>query len=303
MSFALTPEDHLCIGHAYTQTGVYTVTVKITDSEGRLGSTSHTISVDAIQLQTNPLDDTQQDLAIGGTIGNDTLVVQSGGYAGAIAVSLNGSSLGSFVPTGRILGFGQAGDDDLQIAGSINLAAWLYGGMGNDRLKGGSGDDLLVGEAGDDLLVGNNGRDLLIGGLGSDRIVGNADDDILIAGHLVYADQAHAEHNLALSSIMREWNSGHLLGDKTANLQGLRTDRESAFDLRENGQYFLKTSGADATVFDDDARDLLTGCEGIDWFFANYVYGQDDARLDKITDLHDTEFAADLEYIYSDVSE
>src|SRR5262249_57657672 len=89
---------------------------------------------------------------------------------------------GRFNPPGRIIAYGYAGNDDIQVANSIPLSAWLYGGDGNDRLRGGSGPNVLLGGAGDDLLVGGSGRDLLIGGRGADRLVGNSEDDILIGG-------------------------------------------------------------------------------------------------------------------------
>src|SRR4051794_4087646 len=101
---------------------------------------------------------------VGGTQGNDTIVFTPGGNAGDVAVSLNGKSLGTFHPTSRLVAYGYGGDDDIQVAGSISLPAWLYGGDGNDRLKGGSGNNVLLGGAGDDLLVGGSSRDLLIGG-------------------------------------------------------------------------------------------------------------------------------------------
>src|SRR5213078_1254620 len=98
----------------------------------------------------------------------------------------NGTDLGTFQPTGRIIVNGLAGNDDIQVAGGVTVSCWLDGGDGNDRLKGGSGNNVLLGGAGDDLLVGGNDRDILIGGTGADRIVGNAADDILVAGVTAY---------------------------------------------------------------------------------------------------------------------
>src|SRR5207249_2896173 len=77
---------------------------------------------------------------------------------------------------------GQAGDDDIRVSGSITLAAWLYGGDGNDRLEGGAGDNVLLGGDGDDTLIGGTGRNLLIGGRGVDHLAGNGGDDLLIGG-------------------------------------------------------------------------------------------------------------------------
>ena len=115
-------------------------------------------------------------------------------------VARSTAEVARFSPTGRIVAFGGAGDDDIQVAGNISLPAWLYGEAGNDRLKGGASNDVLLGGAGDDFLAGDSGRDLLIGGTGADRILGNAGDDILIAGTTDFdANEA------ALALIMQEW--------------------------------------------------------------------------------------------------
>jgi Ca2+-binding RTX toxin-like protein len=198
------------------------------------------------------------------------------------------------------MAFGQAGNDDIQVAGSIALRAWLYGDDGHDRLKGGAGHDILLGGVGDDLLVGNSGRDLLIGGAGADRIVGNADDDILIAG-----TTAFDANDQALCAIMDEWTSGREYAQRCANLRGTGTGTD--FANRRNGNVFLMNGdefpGAVATVHDDNAEDTLTGSSGQDWFFANLFLdqGDDAARKDKITDLHAAEFALDIDFINSDV--
>ena len=62
----------------------------------------------------------------------------------------------------------------------------------------------------------------------------------------------------------------------------------------ENDNVFLKTEGPDPTVFDDAARDLLTGSSGLDWF----IFNSDE---DKATDLSDAEFEDALNFILSDV--
>ena len=150
----------------------------------------------------------------------------------------------------------------------------------------------LIGGAGDDLLTGGKGRNLMIGGLGSDRLVGNANDDILISGFTAYDD-----NEVALQAILDEWTSARTYAERTANLLG--SGAGSSFASRLNGDFFLKS---DDTVYDDNAKDTLTGCSGRDWFFANVSLNGDDAtRKDEITDLSASEFAEDLDFIYSDL--
>jgi Ca2+-binding RTX toxin-like protein len=219
------------------------------------------------------------DMIVYGTAGNDTIVFSPVGNAGDIAVSLNGVSLGTGHPTGRLIAYGGGGDDDIQVAGSISVPAWLYGGDGNNVLVGGAGDNVLVGGAGDDLLVGGSGRDLLIGGTGADRMIGNGGDDILIGGTTSYDADA-----VALGAIMAEWTSNHDYATRVANL----TDQTASagFLVRLNDAYFLLDQGSGQTVFNDSGTDMLTGSAGSDWFFAG--------TADKITDLTKT----DQEFIF-----
>ena len=91
--------------------------------------------------------------------------------------------------------------------------------------------------------------------------------DLLIAGRTAFDNNEDA-----LCAIMAEWTSTRSFADRVANLRG------AGNGPRLNGNYFLKTTGPDATVFDDGAADRLTGGAGSDWFFIGLG--------DIITDLH-----------------
>src|SRR5207342_2024496 len=99
-----------------------------------------------------------------------------------VTVKINGTVWGTFQPTGRIIVYGLAGDDDIQASGSTGIPVWLDGGDGNDRLNGGNGGNVLLGGAGNDYLLGGSGRDVMIGGTGADQLVGNGGDDLMIGG-------------------------------------------------------------------------------------------------------------------------
>jgi Ca2+-binding RTX toxin-like protein len=226
----------------------------------------------------DPGDPSQTALLIGGTTASDAIQITS--VADSAQVVVNGASLGTFSSTSRIIVRAGAGDDDVQVAGSVAVSAWLYGETGHDRLKGGAGNDVLSGGAGNDLLVGGGGRDLLLGGLGADRLVGNADDDILIAGSTEF-DAIDA----ALCGIMAEWTSA---ADYATRVNHLRGNLPSGL----NGSVLLNEN----TVHDDGVRDVLTGSSGQDWFLFN-ADGDNDALRDLITDLHAQEFANDIDFI------
>jgi Ca2+-binding RTX toxin-like protein len=171
-------------------------------------------------------------------------------------------------PDGLIQAYGDVGDDHLEVGIFQTNPAWLFGGDGNDRLIGGAGNDVLDGGPGRDYLRGRLGRDLLIGGQGRDRLFGGFGDDILIGGSLTFE-----QTDQALAAIMREWTSSRSFRQRLSNLSGDASGR--TFDRRANGDFFLMTNCADATVQDDGDRDRLRGDFGRDWYFAKL----DDDRI------------------------
>jgi Ca2+-binding RTX toxin-like protein len=235
-----------------TISDIYTVQFTVTDDDLGATTVSKTVTVTPTLQQGG-------NLLVGGSSEADAITLGPGDVAGV---------------TGTITIYAGAGDDDIQVAGSISVPVWIYGGPGNDRLKGGGGNDVLIGGDGDDLLVGGGGRDLLIGGSGADRLVGNADDDILIAGLLTTQN-----NDAALTAIMAEWTSSQTYSQRVASLQS---------------SYLT----ADVTVLDDNAVDVLTGSTGQDWFLFNND-GQGGSAKDKVTDLGASEFASDLDWINS----
>jgi PKD repeat protein len=255
--------------HAYTATGTYTVTVSVRDDDGGVVSFAAPVEIKVIEMQADPNDPTKTTLAVGGTTGDDDIEIDTG----SVQVFLGGVSLGSYHPTGSITVFAQDGDDDVRVAGSVALPAWLYGGAGNDRLKGGAGHDVLLGGDGDDLLVGGQGRDFLIAGAGADRVVGNADDDVMIAGTTAYDDD-----RLALGLLRGVW----LDPDRTA------ADRIAALQSPSTLPGGVRLDSA--TVFHDESADVMTGSSGNDWFLL-------DTSRDRATDMTDDAFDPDREFI------
>ena len=112
------------------------------------------------------------------------------------------------------------------------------------------------------------------------RIIGNAGDDILIAGMTSFD-----RNDLALNSIMKEWR---------------RTDADFATrvsHLKNGGGLNLSYSLTDVTVQDDHAEDMLTGCDGNDWFLFNS--DGDGGVKDKVTDLatFEAKYALDIDWL------
>jgi peptidoglycan/xylan/chitin deacetylase (PgdA/CDA1 family) len=248
----------VAVGHVFTRSGTYTVQVTATNKDGVSSTAAQTVAVTALALQTDPFDPTKVDLVVGGTTGDDVIEIKPAG-CGAVRVLFGGVSKGVFAPTGRLVVFGQAGDDALLVSSAVTLPAWLYGGAGNNLLKGGSGNNVLVGGPGNDVLIGGRGRDLLIGGGGSDLLISLSGSDILIAGTTAYdANEA------GLGAIMAEWTSADSFATRVTDL----TNPRGALAGRLNGNYFLLAGGPGQTVFNDGATDILIGGPSPDLFFA-----------------------------------
>ena len=213
----------------------------------------------SLTQETDSLNPDERSLVVTGTPGNDQILFNpGGGQGGSVKVLVNNLPQGVFSPTGRLIAYGMGGDDDIEVAGGVTLPAWLFGGTGNTRLKGGGGNNVLIGGGGDNVLIGGAGRDLLIGGSGASTLNAGGGEDILIAGTTAYdANEA------ALNAIMAEWTSDDSYATRIANLSGTGTGP------RSNGNYFLIASGPNATVFGNNATDVVNGGAGLDWFFVD----------------------------------
>ncbi|HMC12390.1 MAG TPA: hypothetical protein VKH44_13915, partial [Pirellulaceae bacterium] len=206
------------------------------------------------------------DMVVVGTAGNDQILFDPGTLPGEVVGRLNGAIVSRFIPTGKIVAYGGAGDDNIQVAGSIALPAWLYGEAGNDRLNAGNGGSLLIGGEGNDRLLGGGGRDVMIGGNGADSLIGNNSDDILVAGFTTMDDRSTAGHEEFWGDVIAEWNSSRTFNERVNNL---RDGTGSA--IPSNNGSFLKLN---VTVLDDmfgDEIDFLNGAAGEDWLIFSMV--------------------------------
>jgi Ca2+-binding RTX toxin-like protein len=245
-SVTLLPDDPLTVSHVYAAEGTYTVTVTATDKDGGVSDpATHVIEVKAAGILPDPTDPTKTALYVGGTTGNDKIKILPVGSSGAYEVFVNGVSKGTFSPTGRIIIFGQAGNDSIDVPNTVSLPVEMYGGAGDDRLSSGAGDDLLVGGDGADELFGGSGRDILIGGAGLDRLTGNAGDDVLVGSATVYDADFDALH-----ALQAEWRRTDL------GFAGRVTHLQLGGGL--NGPVKLDAT----TLIDDLVTDLLTGSSG-----------------------------------------
>jgi Bacterial Ig domain/RTX calcium-binding nonapeptide repeat (4 copies) len=262
-SFVYTPDS--------TFSGTDSFTYTISDGHGGFSTATVTITVTPAGSGTvTTVPDTclgGTALLIQGTSADDNIDVVPGGSAGTLKVTINGTSTTVAAPSGRIIVFGGAGNDNIHLAGSIANPAWLYGEDGNDQLNNGAGGGLLIGGNGNDQLTGGSGRDIMVGGQGADKLVGNANDDILIAGYTTKDDRASAGHEHFWCDVLEEWNSTNSFSDRVDNLRGPATQKPNA----HNGASYLLPEVRDDNSADD--IDMLQGSSGNDWFI--YKIGED----------------------------
>ena len=166
--------------------------------------------------------------------GDDRIRIVQTGANGQFEVTIDSVSKGSFSANGRVIAFGQAGDDGIDAPNNVSLPVEFYGGEGDDTLNGAARPDLLVGGPGADALHGGQGRDILIGGAGLDQLSGGPDDDVLVGSASI-----HDENFTALHSIQAEWlrtdidasiRSSHLLDGTGLNGPGAKLDAASIID-------------------------------------------------------------------------
>lgn len=273
------------VDHTYATGGAYSIRITATVHIGTQDYTSNaayrsvTVYAVAATIQADPADATKKALVVEGTANADMLVL-SPGTGNSIALSINGTAVGTIAAPGgvafaHLLVYGYGGNDTLRLTGGVAVPAFLFGGDGNDTLDAGgsTANNVLIGNAGADSLVGGNGRELLIGGAGADTLKGGGDDDILIGGYTDY------DANLtALCAIMSEWGRTDANSSYSTRVKNL-TDG-SGSPNRLNGSYFL-TAKSVHTVYDDAAIDSLFGEAGLDWFFARKTGN----KKDKVNDL------------------
>ncbi len=257
----------VCVDHVFTQAGIQTISTSVMDKDGAVSATIRkSVSITTIAVQSDPANPGQNCIVVGGTIGSDRMRFEIDKPTGGVRVTLKGATLGVFslLPTGasffsipssasasrlgRLIAFGQAGDDVIEVASDVRLSAWLYGDAGSDQLSGGAGNNMLVGGADDDTLTVDAGRDVLLAGPGADTLIGGAGSDLLIAGA-----NSFETSDAALSAVLRAWTAPTSYAARIAQLRaGL-----------------LVATGNHRNLFDDTAIDSLTGNDHQDWFFAS----------------------------------
>lgn len=137
-------------------------------------SISITPPYNTAQLLADPIKAGTKALVVNGTTLGDTITIKPlGTSTTTYVVTINGTPHVVSGVTGRILVYGQDGDDTINLSTTVTRRTWLSGGNGNDTILGGNGVDWISGGLGNDIL---NGR------AGIDRLVESADVSFTLVG-------------------------------------------------------------------------------------------------------------------------
>jgi hypothetical protein len=169
------------VSHAFTDIGTYTVKVTATDKDGEVSQAgSHTIQITTVKMQGD-------NLAVGGTSGDDSMVFLPGAGAGTVEVTLKGASLGTFTVAGQILAFGLAGTDSFTVGKATDpLSTTGAAGLTIDGQQGADTYTVYLGQVVSAVTVRDSGanpadKDTL-------RVYGTEQDDVIFKapGHIAW---------------------------------------------------------------------------------------------------------------------
>ena len=245
--------DSIQIQHTFSANGQYSVSAQVVDKDGIASATvAYPMTISTVVYDGSLL-------TIGGTPQADSIVVSpSSVTSGGFIVTVNGTAEGTYNPRDRILIYGAAGDDLIQLQSMkrnrLAVSAIMFSGSGNDVVDawGSVATNALVGGDGADVLRGGDGRDLMIGGAGRDTLRGRGGDDILIGGA---TDPEFSVHEV--DPVLSEWSRSNV--DFARRVDHLSGVLAGGF----NAGVFLNS----ASVLDDRATDQLFGDDGSDWVF------------------------------------
>lgn len=275
------------VTHAFTETGSYDIAVVASDSSNIGPVSTHSVTIESVQVQADDTLPGITNLVYGGTDSTDILgVFGAPAFTLTLEFSLSGFEINHYSHNGRVIAYGGGGDDLLisEFLGDVEFDGGegddiLIGGGGNDILRGGAGADILLGRLGADLLLGGAGRDLLFGGAGVDELGGGEGEDLLVAGISAFTDIPGQEDLTPLYALRDEWTSTRTYEERVANIFD-----GSGSATRANGDFFLAPG---ATLFIDEGADILSGDDDLDWFIyslAGSLLEGDSLPGDTVTD-------------------
>ncbi|WP_147126481.1 hypothetical protein [Shimia ponticola] len=145
-----------------------------------------------------------------------------------------------------------------------DLGQYIDAGDGNNRVYDGAGDDVVVAGSGKDKFFAGAGADSYDGGGGRNDLV----------------DYRLSSEGLTINAIEASASTGIAAGDTFTNVEKIfGTDFDDIIVLG-SGVTTARGGEGNDIIFDSDARDFMTGADGVDTF----VFGAGDGQRDVIWD-------------------
>jgi hypothetical protein len=164
------------VTYLYPDVGAYAIKFRVTDRDGGVSLIgSATVNIFGYMLRSNPNNPLTTDLIWSGTSGADSVQFEqtAADQITLRTLLLNNAAVNTQQTidgvTGRVVGWGQKGADQLDASFVSGLPTELRGGGGADTILGGAAENILYGDS--------DGGD----GGGSDSIVGGASADTIYA--------------------------------------------------------------------------------------------------------------------------
>jgi hypothetical protein len=215
---------------------------------------------------------------VGGRMTDDEITITPLGTSttGSTGIQVNGSLNGKNISqrysqaftTIYVTGFN--GDESIQMARTLTIAAVVTAGNGDDTVTLGNGNNTVTLGNGDDSIRLGNGNNVVVEGNGNDQVQAGNGDNLIVGGlgeHTIRAgngsniliDGAVSANAVALDAILAEWMQ---YGSSHAS------DIDSQLDA--------------ITTYNSSYANTLLAGGGLDWFWATYA---NDKLNPKVTDL------------------
>ncbi|MBY0588338.1 hypothetical protein K2X85_14270 [bacterium] len=161
------------VSYLYPDVGTYAIKFRATDRDGGVSSiSSATVNIFGYMLRPNPNNPLTTDLIWSGTSGADSVQFEQTAVdqISLRTLLLNNAAVNTQQTingvTGRVVGWGQKGADQLDASLVSGLPTELRGGGGADTILGGAADNILYGDSDG----GEGGSDSIVGGSSADTI-------------------------------------------------------------------------------------------------------------------------------------